>query len=226
MTIHVARDNQPLGTFGEEEAADRLRAGELKPSDLAWKEGMGEWEPLEQVITPLPPLSISEEEVVVPEEADDGTVRSAANAPLATLGERLGAAMIDRVLGAFGTIPLMVSTGMLQNPEMENPEITDPTLAMVGTAILFTLLVINIGLLVRRGQTVGKRLVGIRIVGLTSDLVPPPMRSLGLRYVVNGIPAMLLFPFYPLLDILLIFGKDRRCLHDLIASTRVIQGQP
>jgi uncharacterized RDD family membrane protein YckC len=36
----------------------------------------------------------------------------------------------------------------------------------------------------------------------------------------------LLGAFYSIADVLFIFGKDRRCLHDLLAGTRVVQGQP
>jgi uncharacterized RDD family membrane protein YckC len=46
-----------------------------------------------------------------------------------------------------------------------------------------------------------------------------------LRIIVNGIPGALpcIGPFYSLADILCIFREDRRCLHDHIAGTKVVQ---
>ena len=42
-----------------------------------------------------------------------------------------------------------------------------------------------------------------------------------LRAIVNGIIGII--PFYGLVDILFIFGEERRCIHDLIAGTRVVE---
>jgi hypothetical protein len=41
---------------------------------------------------------------------------------------------------------------------------------------------------------------------------------------LNGLLGII--PFYGFVDVLFIFGQERRCLHDLIAGTRVVQGQP
>jgi hypothetical protein len=46
--IHVARGANTLGTFSEEEVRDGLRSGRFMGSDLGWREGMGNWQPLSQ----------------------------------------------------------------------------------------------------------------------------------------------------------------------------------
>ena len=90
-------------------------------------------------------------------------------------------------------------------------------------------------LLATRGQTSGKWLVGTRIVRADNDEVPTLARTLGLRYgtLALGLPSTLLvlsingvIPYvlivFGLIDIALISRRDRRCLHDLIARTKVV----
>jgi uncharacterized RDD family membrane protein YckC len=45
-----------------------------------------------------------------------------------------------------------------------------------------------------------------------------------LRGVVNGLLSII--PLYGLVDALFIFREDKRCLHDLIAGTIVVRGNP
>jgi len=46
--IHVNRGGTTLGTFSEEDVRAGLRAGRFLPSDLGWREGMPQWQPLSQ----------------------------------------------------------------------------------------------------------------------------------------------------------------------------------
>lgn len=59
MQYHVAQNGEKSGPFEKEEVYRRLVAGELKPTDLGWHEGLAEWEPLSKLIPPPqpPPLS-------------------------------------------------------------------------------------------------------------------------------------------------------------------------
>ena len=47
-TIHVNRGATSLGAFPEEQVRESIRAGRFSPSDLGWKEGMANWQPLSQ----------------------------------------------------------------------------------------------------------------------------------------------------------------------------------
>jgi uncharacterized RDD family membrane protein YckC len=72
----------------------------------------------------------------------------------------------------------------------------------------------------RYGQSVGKRIWGIKVV--RSDGSPASLgRIFLLRNVVNAVLTVL--PLYGLLDALLILGEKRQCLHDKIADTIVIK---
>ena len=46
--IHVNRGATSLGTFPEEQVREGIRAGRFAGSDLGWKEGMANWQPLSQ----------------------------------------------------------------------------------------------------------------------------------------------------------------------------------
>ena len=84
--------------------------------------------------------------------------------------------------------------------------------------------IFNGKLFYKHGQSIGKKILDIKIVDLNNNL-PKLSSSYGLRYIISG-----LFPFIPILgnflgliDILFIFRKDRRCIHDHIAGTKVIK---
>jgi hypothetical protein len=46
--IHVNRGATNLGAFPEEQVREGIRAGRFLPSDLGWREGMANWQPLSQ----------------------------------------------------------------------------------------------------------------------------------------------------------------------------------
>lgn len=79
-------------------------------------------------------------------------------------------------------------------------------------------------LVVRDGQSVGKKLVGIRIVKLDGSSVRfvdgVALRTL-LPWAVGYIPYVGVWLMA--IDILFIFRKNHRCLHDLLAGTRVVK---
>jgi len=54
------------------------------------------------------------------------------------------------------------------------------------------------------------------------EAVYTPPTNVLLRSWVNGLIGLVV-PFYGLVDILFIFGSERRCLHDLIAGTVVVK---
>lgn len=80
-------------------------------------------------------------------------------------------------------------------------------------------LLLNGYLLHKHGQTIGKNVFEISIVGADNQ-------HMGFKGIVlkRWCPTVLMgiVPLLPLVDILLIFRKDRRCLHDLIAKSKVI----
>ena len=143
---------------------------------------------------------------------------------LAGRGTRLGAALIDVTLAlvAFGILALVTPINIFHFGAAR----TGFTLALVlqNLAVGFVLFVLIHGyLLATSGQTVGKKLLNIRIV--RSDGSPASFgRLVGLRYLTTSVLASIPWvgTVYGLLDTLFIFRASRRCLHDNIADTIVV----
>lgn len=130
---------------------------------------------------------------------------------------RLGAALIDGII-AFAVLgPLMyVTGGFVRNLPFAT--------LLAYHALGFVLYVALHGVFLKRnGQTIGKKLVGIRIVGL--DDRNPGLAAIILRRQLP-IAAMTVIPYagrlVGVVDALFIFRANRRCLHDLIGGTRVV----
>ena len=95
--------------------------------------------------------------------------------------------------------------------------------AVIGLAIFA---VIHSYPLHENGQTWGKKLLSIRIVDLQGN--KPPLTDLLLKrylptHAMANVPCV--GGLYALVDSLMIFRQDQRCLHDLIASTRVVRSK-
>ena len=128
---------------------------------------------------------------------------------------RLGAALVDGLL----LMPMYYVFGLTQLHQTPNPAVA----AGVGLYAL-VLIAVDLTLLYRNAQTIGKKLLGIKIArkdGSRATL----SRIFWLRGVVNAIPGFIPYIgwLYSLIDILFIFGEPRRCIHDYIADTVVIK---
>lgn len=145
---------------------------------------------------------------------------------LASRWQRLGAALLDSIIGLAYGLPIMWALGVFDYIGRGQRE---PVSLAIGTGIVsFAMFVLVHGYFIRKtGQTLGKKLVGIRIAALDSH-VAAFGKIVWVRYlpiwVVSMIPA--LGSILPLIDVLFIFRADRRCVHDLIAGTRVVKVSP
>lgn len=148
-----------------------------------------------------------------------------ASAPgeLASRGSRLAATLIDTLVILAAVVPLMVGYGVYANV-LADATMRDAVTygAQVGGLVVF--LVVNVPLWVRRAQSVGKIVMGIRIVdedGNQASLSTILYKRTLPLWVASWIPV--LGSIVGLVDSLAILGKDRLCLHDRIAKTRVVR---
>jgi len=152
-------------------------------------------------------------------------------------GTRLGAFLIDYLCGLFVVAPGMIILGptflsvFAQAARGHQPDFSHIQAGglLIGCLVLLLgmlgLLIVQVVMLSTRGQTIGKRLLGIRVV------LHPDAGQAGfvhgwlLRNFVPGVIKVLPwvgFAFF-LVDACFIFRNDRRCIHDFIASTQVVK---
>ncbi len=140
---------------------------------------------------------------------------------LADRGIRLLAAIIDSLIILIVFLPILWFAGFYK-AILANE--VDFLFSIKVTLVGFLVYVLIQGFpLYYWGQTWAKRLVDIRIVDLEGRQ-PEFWKLIVLRYGV--IQAIGLIPFlgglFGFANPLFIFGEERRCLHDRIAGTRVI----
>lgn len=138
--------------------------------------------------------------------------------------KRLGAALLDGLINVVWAAPVFMGA-MMANGVKTGTKSAGPMIALMvlGLILLLVMLVINLVLIHRHGQTIGKRTLDIAMVRSNGDHMGV-LRYIFLRVLpvslLGAIP--LVGKFVSLVDPLLIFGAQRRCLHDLIADTIVI----
>lgn len=145
---------------------------------------------------------------------------------LAGRGERLGASLIDGVISLATFLPLAALTGYFGKiMDAARGGEAMSFLSLAGYAALAFLVFVAVQgyPLAKTGQTWGKKLLSIRIVDLHGEQ-PPLWRLIALRYLPTQLLSLVpvVGNFYALVDALFIFRQDKRCLHDLIAGTQVV----
>lgn len=90
-------------------------------------------------------------------------------------------------------------------------------------------LIVNGWLLYARGQTLGKLIAKVQIVRADADAVAPFWKLVLIRgwffaflYLPLGFSLLGVLVMIPVIDCAFAFRSDRRCLHDLLCGTRVV----
>lgn len=150
------------------------------------------------------------------------------SAQLASRGDRFVGAFIDGLISLAVNVPLGFGLGVilaLFGIDTEGSLVGAGILLFASFIIGFgSFLLVNGYFLSTRGQTLGKMVVGTQIVSDDNQLVPivPLVLKrylwlwvLSLYPVLGGIAG--------LVNALLIFRSNKKCLHDDIAGTKVIK---
>jgi uncharacterized RDD family membrane protein YckC len=137
--------------------------------------------------------------------------------PLADPGARLGAVVIDTVLPS---IPHVL--GMPLGVALGSPA-TIHGFFWLGWVAVAALSIVDLVLLARYGQTIGKRVLGLRIVradGARCSLARLFWARSVLPALVSWVPIA--GQIFGLADAVAIFTERRRTLHDRLADTIVV----
>ncbi|MBA6336113.1 RDD family protein [Colwellia sp. BRX8-7] len=168
------------------------------------------------VVEPAPaPVAVTVEQTVAEPAIEQNVKRVGEKA---TRLDRFYAALIDGLIGIFAAVPIFITVGF--------DKLAEPTFSLTVMLLAYGLiagLVLHGYLLYHYGQTIGKNFMSIRIENLDDSKA-----SLTTIYVKRMIPMQLLslVPFggqiiSGLVNPLFIFGKEKRCLHDYVAKTKV-----
>jgi len=197
---------------------------------------------LEPVIPAVPPTpGIPVAPAAIPVMA----VATRVDANLAERGPRLLARVIDWILEFVAGIPggiilgselMKLAFAMMQGRQPDMQDLDMHRLILGGSILAASwllLLVIQIWMLSTRGQSIGKRIVGLRIVrvdgspvGFVHAWLMREFLMSAAGFIISLLPIigpLLLRPALHITDWCMIFRDDRRCLHDLIAGTKVLR---
>ena len=216
MEIYIGQNSQKLGPFSLDEIQKGLEAGRFNTEDLAWYEGCEAWIP----VTNLPGLKNSMPDLPLPEQPSHESVMPILE--LASRGRRLMAATVDGLAGMLLAIPGII---LMILPLFAGGEDPDPKgILLIGlTMIVFT--IAQAVLITKRGQSVGKIALGIRIAHSVDGSNPGFLKGFLIRTFVPQIIYQVPFLgfLFLLVDSCFIFSEQRQCIHDLMAETVVLK---
>jgi len=140
---------------------------------------------------------------------------------MADLFPRLGAAIVD---GLFLGIPAGVIVGISAFSAKGSGDDGLMLAMLPAAAWILVGMVIQAFLVASHSATMGKKFVGIKMARMDGSPVSWA-RWLFLRQGVVGLIGQIPFAggLFTLVDTLMIFSAERRCIHDLIADTKVVK---
>jgi uncharacterized RDD family membrane protein YckC len=158
-----------------------------------------------------------------PPQAAVADVVTTDESELASRGARFGAAMLDGLIALVIIGPAMWMSGFWTKAMAGTTTFVDQLmLAPIGLVVY---LVLHGYLLHTSGQTIGKRLVGTRIVSVDDNRILPLWKVFVLRFLPISVASQIpiVGQLASFIDPLFIFRADQRCIHDLIAGTKVVK---
>ncbi|TWU47064.1 RDD family protein [Rubripirellula reticaptiva] len=148
--------------------------------------------------------------------------------PVASVGKRFFGAFID---GAVYFVATFISTGLFflflniqfGTIRPENPPAYVPIVNLAFTLTAMIIVTgINISMICKSGQSIGKKAAGSRIVMESDRQLPGFVHGWLIRSFGFGLLSSLLFNLPALVDALFVFSDNARTLHDRMASTIVV----
>jgi len=145
---------------------------------------------------------------------------------LAGRGARLGAVLLNGLINLAAALPggilLVIGSSGQPGDTLNTLEVMGIGLMLLG---VIALAIYQLMLYLRTGQTIGKKLMGVRVVKFTDGTNLGFGGLIGLREIVPAVISMipLLGGIFSIVDACFIFRVDQRCIHDLIANTKVIR---
>lgn len=211
-----------MGPYTEAQVREMLAAGTIANTDLAWHEGMTDWKPVSAVLAPAstaPPV-VTPPGASPPVVAPSPMTRTVIDPNLAGRGARLGAFLLDLLILSVSLLP-GIAVGIAGGDDNENTKVIAGLLCGLGILLV---LIVQFYLLSTRGQTIGKKVVGVKVVKYADGSNPGFVYACLLRLIVPGLISNVPIVgfLFSIVDVCFIFSEERRCIHDQIAGTKVV----
>ena len=142
--------------------------------------------------------------------------------PLASRWARLFGSIVDSLIMGLVMLPIMYFTGYFDGFADGNQPSLVHAFAL-GLAGCLAFVLINWHFLKTSGQTIGKKALGTKIVTDTDQLPDTPtlLKRYGVYFGLSMVP--IIGSILSLLNIVFIFGGEKKCLHDRAAVTKVVK---
>ncbi|MDE2248139.1 MAG: RDD family protein [Xanthomonadaceae bacterium] len=241
MEIWIGRDGERHGPYKEDDVRQWLRSGQVSPQDLAWHEGLADWQPL-SVLFPADQPSVNAAAATaayrtasVPLQPLPQTA-TAALEDYAGFWKRVAAYILDMIVLYIPNLLIMKSMGGdAAEAAMKQAMLAAPGdphamfaayghfYSSMGPAIAITTVMTWLYFALCESSawqaTIGKLALGIRVTDLRGKRISVA-RALG-RY-----PAKMLSYLILCIGFLMVaWTRRKQGLHDMIAGTLVLNGR-
>ena len=163
---------------------------------------------------------------------------------LASIGSRIAAKLVDTLLMVLASSPLFISlynspnfdkllkwaeagqTRLTSAQQMELMSALPEHILLLTNILVWGLMIAQVLLLMRRGQTIGKMIMGIRILDRQSNAIPGFFNLIIMRGLFTTLAYSLsIFGLVVLVIdlVMMLTSKERLSLHDKIAKTYVVR---
>ena len=140
---------------------------------------------------------------------------------LASRWDRLFAWLIDCVIILAFSLPTAWLLGMF---DYEDPAQMPFTIVLIQTVLSYALFfAVNWSPLCQSAQTWGKRVMNIKVVGENGNSLPIKellLKRYAFQFGIGFIPVA--GEFLTTIDSLFIFSGNKKCLHDIVAKSSVV----
>jgi uncharacterized RDD family membrane protein YckC len=234
MQVWIGRQGERFGPYEDAEVRAWLRTGEVNPADLGWYEGMGDWQPLSQMFPEdaavAPPRAVAPGIPPLPSQQAAAPVVASA---YGGFWKRVGAYLIDGLILLIPMILVGYALGMGEAEARMSASLaagTNPILALGQFQDdIFNIRMVWLAMswvyfacfeASAWQATPGKRALGM-IVTDTSG------RRIGFGRATARFFSKLVSGFILMIGYLMVaFTARKQGLHDMIASTLVVDGKP
>ena len=161
---------------------------------------------------------MSSDNIYSPPLAD---LESSSKDVLASRWARLGGYIVDELIMLSVMVPVIFFTGFWDRANSGESSVVE--ISIFGAIRFAVYLGLNGFFLSTRGQSLGKIVVRTKIVSVSTNKILPLWKVFLIRYIPQTVAPIVPLIGLPLaiVNYLLVFRNSKRCLHDLLAGTKV-----